>query len=193
MKHHLKSDITSVTNLNKLRDKAYQCAVLHGWHEEKKSNRHWLCLVISELMEAVEADRKGRHANVNMYHEICRSYIPSIPKKNGFIFAYEETIKGTVEEELADACIRLFDYAGVTGYDLDDFDYNESDTDNYSEMTFTESMYNITNYIMEWDITVVLDEIFAFCRDRNIDIFWHIEQKMKYNELRPYKHGDKSY
>ena len=180
-------------NLNKLRDKAYQCAVLHGWHEEKKSNRHWLCLVISELMEAVEADRKGRHANVNMYHEICRSYIPSIPKKNGFILAYEETIKGTVEEELADACIRLFDYAGVTGYDLDDFDYNESDTDNYSEMTFTESMYNITNYIMEWDITVVLDEIFAFCRDRNIDIFWHIEQKMKYNELRPYKHGDKSY
>ena len=180
-------------NLNKLRDKAYQCAVLHGWHEEKKSNRHWLCLVISELMEAVEADRKGRHANVNMYHEICRSYIPSIPKKNGFIFAYEETIKGTVEEELADACIRLFDYAGVTGYDLDDFDYNESDTDNYSEMTFTESMYNITNYIMEWDITVVLDEIFAFCRDRNIDIFWHIEQKMKYNEFRPYKHGDKSY
>lgn len=180
-------------NLNKLRDKAYQCAVLHGWHEEKKSNSHWLCLVISELMEAVEADRKGRHANVNMYHEICRSYIPSIPKKNGFIFAYEETIKGTVEEELADACIRLFDYAGVTGYDLDDFDYNESDTDNYSEMTFTESMYNITNYIMEWDITVVLDEIFAFCRDRNIDIFWHIEQKMKYNELRPYKHGDKSY
>ncbi len=180
-------------NLNELRNQAYQCAVLHGWHEEKKSNRHWLCLVISELMEAVEADRKGRHANVNMYHEICRSYIPSIPKKNGFIFAYEETIKGTVEEELADACIRLFDYAGVTGYDLDDFDYNESDTDDYSEMTFTESMYNITSYIMEWDITVVLDEIFAFCRDRNIDIFWHIEQKMKYNELRPYKHGYKSY
>lgn len=180
-------------NLNKLRDKAYKCAVAHGWHEEKKSNRHWLCLVISELMEAVEADRKGRHANVNMYHEICRSYIPSIPKKNGFIFAYEETIKGTVEEDLADACIRLFDYAGVTEYDLDDFDYNESDTDDYSEMTFTESMYNITSYIMEWDITVVLDEIFAFCRERNIDIFWHIEQKMNYNELRPYKHGDKMY
>lgn len=180
-------------NLNKLRDKAYQCAVAHGWHEEKNSNRHCLCLVISELMEAVEADRKGRKANVNRYHEIFKSYSPIIPKKIGFIFAYEQTIKGSVEEELADACIRIFDYAGVTEYDLDDFDYNESDTDDYSEMIFTEAMYNITNYIMGWDITVVLNEIFAFCRDRNIDIFWHIKQKMKYNELRPYKHGDKSY
>lgn len=47
-------------NLNKLRDKAYQCAVAHGWHEENLSDEHFLCLVISELMEAVEADRKGK-------------------------------------------------------------------------------------------------------------------------------------
>lgn len=50
-------------NLNKLRDKAYQCAVAHGWHDENLSDEHFLCLVISELMEAVEADRKGMHAN----------------------------------------------------------------------------------------------------------------------------------
>ena len=25
-------------NLNKLRDKAYQCAVAHGWHEENLSD-----------------------------------------------------------------------------------------------------------------------------------------------------------
>lgn len=29
-------------DLNKLRDKAYQCAVEHGWHEEKLSNEHFL-------------------------------------------------------------------------------------------------------------------------------------------------------
>lgn len=77
--------------------------------------------------------------------------------------------------------------------DLDDFDYENSDTDDYSEMIFTEAMYNITSYVMEWNVSEILNEIFAFCRDRNIDIFWHIKQKMKYNELRPYKHGDKSY
>ena len=50
-------------NLNELRDKAYRCAVKHGWHEEEYSNEHFLCLVISELMEAVEADRSEKHTN----------------------------------------------------------------------------------------------------------------------------------
>ena len=64
-------------------------------------------------------------------------------------------------------------------------------------MTFTESMFRICVYVTDNfyrdELYILLNEIFAFCRDRNIDIFWHIKQKMKYNELRPYKHGDKSY
>lgn len=28
---------------------------------------------------------------------------------------------------------------------------------------------------------------------KDIDIFWYIEQKMKYNELRPFMHGGKAY
>lgn len=39
----------------------------------------------------------------------------------------------------------------------------------------------------------MLNEIFAFCRSREIDILWFIEQKMKYNESRPFKHGGKKY
>lgn len=53
-------------NLNTLRDRAYKTACEHGFHDKELSNEHWLCLVISELMEAVEADRKGRLGkNVN--------------------------------------------------------------------------------------------------------------------------------
>ena len=63
-------------NLNKLRDKAYQCAVAHGWHEENLSDEHFLCLVISELMEAVEADRKGKHAKVAMFKEWQGNSVP---------------------------------------------------------------------------------------------------------------------
>lgn len=181
-------------NLNKLRDKAYQCAVAHGWHEENLSDEHFLCLVISELMEAVEADRKGMHANRANF-EYC---MKQRKRDDGeFMYAFKQDIKDSVEDELADACIRMLDLARLRGYDLDSFDYEGSDTEDYSDMTFTESMFRICVYVTDNfyrdEPFILLNEIFAFCRDRNIDIFWHIKQKMKYNELRPYKHGDKSY
>lgn len=56
-------------NLNELRNQAYRNAVVHGWHEENMSDEHFLCLVISELMEAVEADRKESHAVQNRLHQ----------------------------------------------------------------------------------------------------------------------------
>lgn len=181
-------------NLNKLRDKAYQCAVAHGWHDENQSDEHFLCLVISELMEAVEADRKGMHANRANFEY----YMKQRKRDDGeFMYAFKHDIKDSVEDELSDACIRLLDLAGLRGYDLDSFDYEGSDTEDYSDMSFTESMFKICVYITDNfyrdEPFIFLNEIFAFCRDRNIDIFWHIKQKMKYNELRPYKHGDKSY
>ena len=176
-------------NLNELRDRAYNTACKHGWHDEKLSDEHYLCLVISELMEAVQADRKGDYAGADMKD----LFEDDLSAGEDFKDLYESHLKGTVEEELADACIRLFDYAGVTEYDLDDYDYKNSDTDYYSKMTFTEAMYNITTYAMGWDISEILNEIFAFCKDRNIDIEYFIEQKMKYNETRPYKHGGKKY
>ena len=40
-------------NLNILRDQAYKIACNHGFHDKELSNEHFLCLVISELMEAV--------------------------------------------------------------------------------------------------------------------------------------------
>ena len=181
-------------NLNKLRDKAYQCAVAHGWHDENQSDEHFLCLVISEPMEAVEADRKGMHAKRDNFEY----YMKQRKRDDGeFMYAFKHDIKDSVEDELSDACIRLLDLAGLRGYDLDSFDYEGSDTEDYSDMSFTESMFKICVYITDNfyrdEPFIFLNEIFAFCRDRNIDIFWHIKQKMKYNELRPYKHGDKSY
>lgn len=182
--------------LNELRDKAYRNAVVHGWHNENLSDEHFLCLVISELMEAVEADRKGRHADRKSF---IKHYEDEEPHDSAnFMYSFTRFIKGTVEEELADSCIRLLDLAGLSACDLDSFDYEGSDTEDYSEMSFTESMYRICMFItddgfFDKDICIFMNEIFAFCKDRNIDIFWFIEQKMKYNELRPYKHGDKSY
>lgn len=182
--------------LNKLRDRAYKNAIAHGWHEEKHSEAHWSCLVISELMEAVQADRKDRHGKIESYYELLPESIACLAigeilstEKDVMMAVYEETIKDTVEDELADACIRLLDCAGLENYDLENYDYDLKYSDVYSKVTFTEAMYNITRYVMRWNIPEILNEIFAFCKGMNIEIFWYIKHKMKYNELRPYKHG----
>ena len=45
---------------NELRDRAYQCACKHGFHDKEYSDKHWLMLIITEISEAVDADRKGK-------------------------------------------------------------------------------------------------------------------------------------
>lgn len=198
--------------LNELRDRAYKNAVAHGWHEEDKSDQHWLCLVISEIMEAVEADRKGRHANVKRYKDmtenslICKGYNTMIPKEKGFIVAYEETIKGSVEEELSDACIRLLDMAGLRDINLSSISFPISNSAEHinsrKALTFTEWCYDVTRVIARYDknnypigylFVGILQEMCCISEIIGFDLLWHIEQKMKYNELRPYKHGNKNY
>ena len=193
-------------DLNELRDKAYQCAVEHGWHEEKLSNEHFLCLVISELMEAVEADRKGKRAQVEKFKEWQGDSIPLTEeaRQRRFKVDFEAYIKGSVEEELADACIRLLDLAGLRNVDLGEVTLDELKcSEGFFDWTFTESIFflvcNLTNtdfietHSFDSYLRVALMEIIGFCVKKDIDIFWYIEQKMKYNELRSYKHGCKTY
>ena len=187
-------------NLNELRDKAYQCAVSHGWHEKDLSDEHFICLVISELMEAVEADRKGMHADrVNFEY-----YLKQKRNDGEYMYGYQKGIKDTVEDELADACIRLLDLAGLRKADLGETNEDELRcSEGFFDWTFTESIFSIvcdiTNlvffdkYPFDAYLRASIRLIMGFAVKRNIDIFWHIEQKMKYNELRPYKHGSRTY
>lgn len=188
-------------NLNKLRDKAYQCAVTHGWHEENLSNEHFLCLVISELMEAVEANRNEKHAN----RDIFENYMKQRRRDDEeFMYAFKHDIKDSVEDELADACIRLLDLAGLRNVNLGKVDFDELKcSEGFFDWSFTEAIFSLVCNITDSDyiqihsfdsfLRMAFIEILVFCVQKDIDIFWYIEQKMKYNELRQYKHGNKSY
>lgn len=175
-------------NLNELRDRAYKTACEHGFHDEELSNEHCLCLVISELMEAVEAHRKGRRVRINE-----RETYELIQRKKFYMYAFDNYIKGSVEEELSDAVIRLLDLCGLRKIKLENDCLDDEVLEEYSHIfigkTFTESIFNITKNLIDRDISYSLIKIFGLAKHLDIDLLWHIEQKMRYNELRENKHG----
>lgn len=190
----------SKIDFNALRDRAYKCACDHGFHDMELSNEYSLCLVISELMEAVEADRKGKKPSIEPFN--CGISYP----KNNFKQVYDYCIKGTVAEGLADSAIRLLDLAGSIDISLEDiydyiYDFKEQPeykdwNDALKEMSFTERMFFSTSILTEdRDIAEVIKAsiviIFLNADLLYIDLLWHIEQKMRYNELRENKHGKK--
>lgn len=68
--------------------------------------------------------------------------------------------------------------------------------DALKEMSFTERMFFLTSILTnDGDIAEVIKAsivvIFLNADLLYIDLLWHIEQKMKYNELRENKHGKK--
>lgn len=99
--------------LNELVKEVYQRNIIKGYHIKPISNCELLCLIHSEVSEAVEADRKGRRMpNVSL------DQILKVEDNDEFIFYYESAVKGTYEEELADILIRLLGLCGKCEVDL---------------------------------------------------------------------------
>lgn len=181
-------------NLNTLRDQAYKTACDHGFHDKELSNEHLLMLVITELAEAVEADQKGKVAQRRMFEMNCDT--PHEDPKHHWCFCFEHFIKDSVQDELADAVIRLLDFAGLRGFDIDIDDISVSMACESCEgETFTESIYVISqlccDHVEELLVKDIICNVLGLAKHLDIDLLWHIEQKMKYNQLRPAMHGKK--
>lgn len=184
-------------DLNKLKIRALEIAANKGWNN-KGNSKHYVCLVISELMEAVEADRKNNHANLGMFYSyIDRDILRDNIERFGEDFyqgiwkgAFQTYIKDTVEDELADAFIRLLHLAGLwevwgvyKAYDISNIDLIIPHKEKYN--SFTEWVYDVVKDLFGYDaVRVGLSHIWGYCMYHNIDLERHVIEKMKYNELR---------
>ena len=137
--------------INEWVKKAYDNAVKHGWHEEEKSNAHWLMMVCTEVAEAVQADRKG-----NYMDDLDEEGLKTVLAKDHvglFNKYYSDTIEGKVESELADICIRVFDLMGVCNVEAKDgFSTFDSEVKYAKEHSFTENAIMVTRTIVSCNL-----------------------------------------
>jgi len=102
--------------LNDLRDEIFSLATKQGFHGKDENGldqddlSRKLLLVVSECCEAQEAERHGKKP-------LRDSVI--FPENPPTAESFASVYRGAIEEEIADAVIRLADIAGMIGMDLE--------------------------------------------------------------------------
>lgn len=185
--------------LNALKERAYKTAAEHGFHEDVKPVTFYFGLVMSEAGEAINADRKGLHADAKGFEE---------DEANGLPFAenFKKHIKDGVEDEIADIVIRLLDFAGLKGYELSLIScYQQSKHLFLRELkkcglsgVLFQLMGTLSDALDENctgsginGLLCIFSDYFGMFTGSDKDLWWFVERKMKYNEQRPMLNGKK--
>lgn len=88
-----------MVGINEVAKEIHENAVAHGWWDEERGFPEVLMLCVSELAEALEEYRNGR--------SFTETYVGEGGKPEG------------IPTELADVMIRLLDFCGYAGIDID--------------------------------------------------------------------------
>ena len=193
---------------------AHEINVTNGFKEAESCKRS-LALIISEMAEMLEADRKGKWSkdiikslterDGNLIHGM------SIEQAHQFIITaedflgwFKETVKDTAEDELADVIIRITSYLAACEHNIT-LEATEENLIGYTASIFlsqstAENIFDFMQHIVlafnghsNNEINLELEKIayhcFAFAHCLGIDLEWHINAKLTYNKTRSYLHG----
>jgi len=114
----MKKEETILKGLNDAANKIHQNAKEKGFWDEERETGTLLMLCVSELSEALEADRKDKycHADEDLKEDL---HDPDNTSPNYCIDHFEIFVKDTFEDELADTVIRILDMCGRKQIDLE--------------------------------------------------------------------------
>ncbi len=203
-------EIITQKELASLAEDAFKNAEKHGFYTESTEIETELMLIITEMAEAVQADRHNRHGSIEDYES-------EIQMGRDIPTAYKNALEGTVESEFADISIRILSLLGwMNSKEPIIFKSDSILADKYEVAKFQCRVINIINngsiakdlyrlnghfswfvgnescyWFVSDTLQNILMSVFAIAHIHNIDLMEYIKLKMKYNESRPYLHGCK--
>lgn len=105
--------------LNKLSKEIYEDNKRRGFDVKEENIGQTLMLIVSELSEALEADRKNKRADFKRYEYILSQKDQYKDYGDFMSRIFELHIKDTFEDEIADAFGRLLDLCGALDIDIE--------------------------------------------------------------------------
>lgn len=184
-------------NIPELIEEAHQNSIDHGFYLNGKGTNigEKLMLIVSELSEALEADRKNRYCDISkLIHNPLENY--EYPQWH---HDFTHFVKDTMADEISDAYIRLFDLCGYV--DINPFPEKITGIVNWESDNIGDRLRQISRevlsiepkYISNIDEQFKILTVFIYLKDfssrLNIPIEQHIKAKMAFNKTREHKHG----
>jgi len=188
--------------LNNLAKAIHQNAKDKGFWDSPRNTGELFMLIISEASEALEAHRKVRKADLKQF---ALPNNGNVTDEQWFKISFENCIKDTTADEIADVVIRILDYCASQEIEIKPALLSTTlislDSDNFGAALFQicgeiqrAGEYALTNDI--WDSAKSKDNIHSalaliiqLCEREEIDLLKHIELKMRYNATRERMHG----
>lgn len=196
--------VNRIIKTNELAKKMHDSAVKKGFYDKKPSNVKLILLIITEISEFYEHYRCKERANI----KAARKAFTNGSDFNAVFYSY---IKNTAEEEIADIIIRILDFIGFLGWEMDDIEFPlngvKAENEEYLENKTFELITDITSIIIKnpknmnfndkllpkTNVKITLIEMLLnlvkISRYLNFDVFEVIDWKYRYNQSRPYKHN----
>lgn len=173
-------------NYNEWAKEIHENAVKHGWYDKPISQYEYAALFHSEISEAFEEYRKGM-PDVYWTGEICAP-------------ASDQEPHG-IAIELIDLAIRLLDYAGARGLDVDngagEYHIILPEIDGFVQMIYLlhdiakDVAYDGLKLFNVAAIRAIINTVEDYCKSKHLDLETLLRLKHEYNKTRPYRHGGK--